>query len=491
MPPDTLSPSRLAAFERCPRQLWLMTFRPDSAGSADDAADRRATAHAIAAEARRQMPDMVMIDPASGRSAASAATGAAIATRQTIAGAQFFHDGVQAIVDILEPDGDGWRIIAVRGSTKAKPDHLAALATQAWVAAANGLRITSVHVRHLDRDFTLDRSGDRGGLFVDTDVTALVAPIVATQGARIGAAKALLTQSEPAAIVGDHCHAPYTCAFTDYCHAGLPAGPYWPVTILPRGAGKAFLRRGIDDLTLVPVEDLRSDTDRRVHRATMTGQVEHDPAGAAQAMAGWSYPRIWLDFETVSDAVPVWPGCSPYEQVPFQFVADVEAANHDIVRHEFLNLSGDDPRRACAEALAALPRTGAVIAWHARFERDVVLRLARAYHDLAAVLDDLAARIVDLLPVTRDHWYHRDQRGSWSIKAVLPTIAPHLDYATLAVRDGGDAVAAYREAVDVASTPARRAELDAALRLYCGRDVEAMRVVAERLIESGPASPVA
>ncbi|KHA65632.1 hypothetical protein NI18_00805 [Sphingomonas sp. Ant20] len=263
------------------------------------------------------------------------------------------------------------------------------------------------------------------------------------------------------------------------------------MTILPRGAGKAFLQRGIVDLTHVPVEDLGSDTDRRVHRATMTGQVEHDPAGAAQAMAGWSYPRIWLDFETVSDAVPVWPGCSPYEQVPFQFVADVEAADHGIVRREFLDLSGKDPRRACAQALAALPRTGAVIAWHARFERDVVLRLARAYSDLAAVLDDLAARIVDLLPVTRDHWYHRDQRGSWSIKAALPTIAPHLDYATLAVRDGGDAVAAYREAVDVASTPKRRAELDTALRLYCGRDVEAMRVVAERLIESGPASPVA
>ena len=96
-------------------------------------------------------------------------------------------------------------------------------------------------------------------------------------------------------------------------------------------------------------------------------------------------------------------------------------------------------------------------------------------------------RMLDLLRPFRDFaYYHPDQHGSASIKAVLPTIAPHLDYATLAVRDGGDAVAAYREAVDVASTPARRAELDAALRLYCGRDVEAMRVVAERLIESGP-----
>ena len=32
--------------------------------------------------------------------------------------------------------------------------------------------------------------------------------------------------------------------------------------------------------------------------------------------------------------------------------------------------------------------------------------------------------MVDLLPIYRNHYYHRDMRGSWSIKAVLPTVAP-------------------------------------------------------------------
>ena len=152
------------------------------------------------------------------------------------------------------------------------------------------------------------------------------------------------------------------------------------------------------------------------------------------------------------------------------------------MRHvEFLSLDGADPRRACAEALTALPQEGAVIAYNAGFERGVIVKLAAAFPDLAPALDTLAARLVDLLPVTRAHWYHRDQRGSWSIKAVLPTIAAELDYATLEVKDGANAQAAYLEAADPATSANRREALDYALRAYCGRDTEAMVVVARAL----------
>jgi hypothetical protein len=460
-----------------------MMNRPAATREDQDAAGQRASAQAVSAEAQRQTPDGVAIDPRLGRSAALAMTQAAVAASRTILGARFVHEGVHAAIDILEPERDGWRIIAVRSATKAKPDHLGPLATQAWVAAANGLSVASLRVRHLNRDFTLSHSGDRAGLFTDTDVTSSIVPLLAQQASRVAAARALLNGGEPAPVGGDHCHFPKPCRFVDHCQTALPPGPRWPVTVLPRGAGKPFLRRGIDDLTEIHADQLRLDIHRRVHRATLTGRVEHDPVGAATAIAAWPFPRIWLDFETVSDAVPVWSGCTPYEQVPFQFVADVEVPDGIIARREFLSLGGEDPRRACAEALAALPTHGAVIAWNARFERDVILRLAGVFPDISRALEGLAARVVDLLPITRDHWYHRDQRGSWSLKAVLPTIAPHLDYATLEVKDGGNAVEAYREASNPGCPPQRRAALDGALRAYCGRDVEAMRVIAQRLIE--------
>ena len=147
-----------------------------------------------------------------------------------------------------------------------------------------------------------------------------------------------------------------------------------------------------------------------------------------------------------------------------------------------LSLDGADPRRGCAEALVALvPSGGAVVAYNASFERGRLMELAAAFPDLARALSGIADRLVDLLPVTRANWYHRDQRGSWSIKAVLPTVAPELDYAELEVGDGAKAQAAYLEAISPDTAPDRHSHLDAALRDYCGRDTKAMIVLARHL----------
>jgi hypothetical protein len=201
-------------------------------------------------------------------------------------------------------------------------------------------------------------------------------------------------------------------------------------------------------------------------------------------MAGWAFPRVWLDFETIAFAVPRWIGTRPYQQVPFQFSAHIETEQGLIEHREFLSLDGGDPRRGCAEALVAMiPALGTVIGYNASFEKARIQELADAFPDLTGQLDAMADRVVDLLPVARAFWYHRDQRGSWSIKAVLPTIARELDYAGLDVKDGGSAQEAYVEAIAAGTSHERRKALEAALRAYCGRDTEAMMVLARRLCE--------
>jgi hypothetical protein len=65
--------------------------------------------------------------------------------------------------------------------------------------------------------------------------------------------------------------------------------------------------------------------------------------------------------------------------------------------------------------------------------------------------------------------------GSWSIKAVLPTIAPEMDYELLeGINVGTDASVAYLEAIDPATTVGRREEIRTDLLRYCKHDTEAM-----------------
>ena len=82
----------------------------------------------------------------------------------------------------------------------------------------------------------------------------------------------------------------------------------------------------------------------------------------------------------------------------------------------------------------------------------------------------------------RAGYYHPAMKGSWSIKAVLPTVAPELDYSELGeVRDGIGAQGAYLEFVDPATPPERRAALAADLRRYCALDTLALQRLVEHL----------
>jgi len=480
-----LSKSKITMFEQCPKRLWLSVHRPGLAEQDEGAEARFSTGHEVGAIACALLPDGVMVKAEPDLAAALATTRALLdgGLDRPIFEATLQHDGVLVRIDVLEPDGSGgWRMAEVKSSTKAKAYHVGDLATQLWVARQAGVPISSAAIRHIDSSFVLEREGDFDGLFADTDLMATTEPIIACRRETVAAARDALEQGEPSTAPGTHCDTPFPCEFADYCHSHLPAGPEWPVTLLPHGGGKRWIEQGIVDLLVVDPAALTNAIHARVHCATVSGDVYHNANGARAAMADWAFPRTWLDFETIGFAVPRWVGTRPYQQVPFQFSAHVETTDGAITHREFLSLDGADPRRACAERLIELlPAAGAVIGYNASFEKARILELAAAFPDLADALSAMAARVVDLLPVTRANWYHRDQRGSWSIKAVLPTIAAEMDYAALEVKDGGSAQDAYAEAIASDCTAERRFALDAALRAYCGRDTEAMIVLARRL----------
>jgi hypothetical protein len=385
-------------------------------------------------------------------------------------------------VDVLERlESGGWAAAEVKSSGSVKDYHRGDLATQVWVMREAGIELKRASIRHIDTTFVLSRDGDYAGLFTDADLLADMADTVAARPALVAEARAVLSNEEPQRAMGDHCSSPFICEFGAYCSRDLPPGPEWPVTLLPYGGGKRWVAKGVEDLLELAESDLNAKH-AQILAATRDARPFHDVQGARKAMAGWGWPRAWLDFETVAPAIPRWIGTRPFQQIPFQFSLHLERRGGRMTHHEFLNCDGSDPRRACAEALVAdIPEGATIIAYNASFERSVLRDLAKSFPDLAQRLEAMAEATVDLLPVARNHWYHRDQRGSWSIKAVLPTIAAELDYGALEVKDGGDAQAAWFEAADPACDPLRREALEEALKTYCARDTWAMVAVARAL----------
>jgi hypothetical protein len=98
------------------------------------------------------------------------------------------------------------------------------------------------------------------------------------------------------------------------------------------------------------------------------------------------------------------------------------------------------------------------------------------------------ARLFDLLPVARAHYYHPEMRGSWSIKAILKAIAPALDYKDLVVGDGNLAMDAFRKLIAPITGGIEREETRRALLEYCKRDTYAMVIVTRHFL-GHPARP--
>ncbi|MBA4043482.1 MULTISPECIES: DUF2779 domain-containing protein [Alphaproteobacteria] len=478
-----LSKSKITAFEQCPKRLWLATHRPELAEQDAGAEARFATGNDVGAIACALHPGGFMVD-APNLTAALATTASLIAGGHPgpIFEATFEHDGVLVRVDVLDKlEGGSWAAAEVKSSGSVKDYHRGDLATQVWVLREAGINLQRASIRHIDTSFVLTREGDYRGLFTDADLLGELEATIATRHALVAEARAVLSGAEPEREMGDHCASPFPCEFSAYCSRHLPPGPEWPVTVLPNGGGKRWLENGIADLLDLSEGDL-NDRHARILAATRDGKPFHDAEGARRAMEHWGWPRAWLDFETIAPAIPRWLGTRPYQQIPFQFSLHLERRGGRMTHHEFLSCDGSDPRRACAEALVEhIPEGATIIAYNAAFERRVLRDLAAAFPDLTARLEAMAEATVDLLPVARNHWYHRDQRGSWSIKAVLPTIAADLDYGALEVKYGGDAQTAWLEAADPACDPLRREALEEALKAYCARDTWAMVAVARAL----------
>ena len=239
-----------------------------------------------------------------------------------------------------------------------------------------------------------------------------------------------------------------------------------------------LLGEGYRDLRDVPVERLTNELHRRVFDATCSGLAFFDFAASA-GLRQLQAPFAYLDFETISFSVPEIIGTRPFEQLPFQWSVHIEDATGNVRHAEYLAIERFGDFEDLARVLvAALPTEGPIFGYNASFEEHALLRLAQLAPSQAAGLRAIAVRLFDLLPVVREAYYHRDMRGSWSIKSVVPTIAPELGYEHLdEVQEGGGAQLAFLALRSGTLTEEKAEKLRAALLRYCKHDTWAMVIL--------------
>jgi len=482
----SLSKSKILAYRQCPKRLWLEIHRPELR---DDTASEMVfqIGHQVGDVARSIYDPEglgVLIDIQElGHEQAFARSAVLLGNCEIpVFEAGMIADGALAYADVMLPDSqngaNAWRMIEVKSSTSVKDYHRDDIAIQAHVATAAGVRLSSVSLAHIDTSFVYPGNGDYRGLLKENDLTEEAHSRSGEVQEWIAAAQSVAAlPEEPAIATGPHCNEPFSCGFCDYCNRDK-VRPEYPLSSLPRFGSSKQARMedlGIEDLRNVPDEHL-SALQILVKKHTADGTVFFDAEGAAADLAPHGFPAYFLDFETAMFAVPIWKGTRPYQQIPFQFSLHIFDLSGSLQHHGFLDLTGDDPSLACAQSLINLcGDRGPIFAYNAGFECRVMRELAGRFPELAASLEAIIARVVDLLPIARSRYYHPSQHGSWSIKAVLPAAVPELSYGQLeGVQDGNMAVVAFMEAIAPGTTPERKNEIERQLVSYCQLDTFAM-----------------
>lgn len=482
MKPASLSKSRIMASLQCAKRVYLEVNHRELAhySSATQAAFAQGHDVGDVAIAQWGSPGSAYIDYNGGNFTRALAQTEALMTSMfpaAIFEATLRHDGVLVREDVLLPlqeDGrNSWRIIEVKSSTSLKPEHIQDCAVQAWVHLQEGYPLSRISLAHIDTGFVYPGNGDYAGLLVEHDVTEEVFALLPAVPVWVARAREAVEGEMPEVPVGKHCFEPYECPFHSVC---WPDETDYPVQGL--GGSKKqlgiWILDGYRDVRDVPAAALSSEKQVRIQRVTARGTPELLP-GAREFVEALAYPRFYLDFETVSPAIPVWAGTRPYEVLPFQWSCHIERAPGVMEHREFLDLSGGPPMRALTEGLIGALEDAGPVLMYTTYERTVIQGLVQRFPDLAEALAAIGARLVDLHPVTHDNFYHPDMLGSWSIKAVLPAIAPEMDYARLeGINEGTAASRAYLEAVAPQTTPERKEAIRRELLRYCKHDTEAM-----------------
>ena len=130
----------------------------------------------------------------------------------------------------------------------------------------------------------------------------------------------------------------------------------------------------------------------------------------------------------------------------FQYSLHVKQSEHsELIHKEFLADPIKDPRIGFIKQLISeCGESGDILVYNIGFERGRLNELIDQFPDYNDPLQDITGRLKDLMIPFQNKWYYTPQmKGSYSIKYVLPSLAPKFSYDHLKIKDGGMASSIY------------------------------------------------
>jgi len=410
--------------------------------------------------------------------------------KKVIFQAAFEAEGLYVMVDILEWNDKNkyWIINEVKASTtekneekKKKDEYLFDAGFQYIVLKLAGCKIGKVNLLELNKEYVKKGEINPFQLFVKTDITEEVRNLEEEISRDIREMNILMErESEP--ISCDCVYKPRIkhCPAFSYLYPDMPE--YSVHDIVSIGLSPKRLQGMIECgyLSIYDIpEDFELTKNQRIHvDVAQRGITINKSVEINELLKKIEYPLFFLDYETYPVAIPIYDGCKPYMQIPFQYSLHIQREPDGEYEHtEFLAEDGNsNPMELLTESLRdIIGNKGSVIVWNKMFERKCNENISEVYPEYAKLMANINGRLFDLMDIFQKNLYvHKDFKGKYSIKKVLPVLDPKLSYEGLSVSDGSMAMDFWKKMVFEIKDEAEKEQIKKDLLEYCKLDTLAM-----------------
>ncbi len=332
--------------------------------------------------------------------------------------------------DVLVPIGQNlWDIVEVKSSTKVKPENIDDVSFQKHVYEQAGLKIRKCFLMTVNNEYVRKGEIDVKKILKTEDITDKVKEKIMGIEERIkNIFKIINSKKCPKVAIGHHCKKPYECPLSS-CWDFIPAGSVFD---LYYGGKKCFelFEQDIQLLKDIPQEFKLTRGQQKIQiKCAKTGKLHINKENIRKFLKKLKYPIYYFDFETIGTAIPLFDNSHPYQNIPFQYSLHIqEKPGGEVKAIGFLAKGDKDPRKALLKSLKEnLGSKGTILVYYESFEKSVLKKLEMIFPKEKKWIESIINRIEDLFELFGAFdYYNPSQKGSASIKEVMPALVPKL-----------------------------------------------------------------
>jgi len=391
----------------------------------------------------------------------------------------------QARTDVLikNPETDKWDMYEIKSTNEVKKQHKYD-ATFQYLVFKEKYQIGSVNILHLNKEYVRDGDLSLSELFQVSDITTevqnLSEEVLQLRQEALATAQSTKLQSI------DKCIKPKECPCLEVCHPDLPEYSIYDINYFSRSVPKVreLIEQRIEDVYSVPPDFPLSKMQRFQVDVAQKGKIVIDTKQIKKDLDGVPYPLYFIDYESYNPAIPMYDGHTPFDQMPFQWSLHIQQEQGGELEHfEFIETKQIDPIiNFLTELQKHIGDTGSLIVWNKSFEGTQNKRMGEIHPQFNEFCLNMNERMYDLMDIFQKQWYAEPkQKGSYSIKNVLPLFAPDFSYQELEIGEGATAMTSWFEMVYENTETSKKEIIKENLLKYCEMDTLAMVKIWEKL----------